>query len=647
MSDSDFIDYYEILGASRSDDIKTIKKKYRKLAMEYHPDANPDATVEQKQLLEEKMKLINLAQSILTDEKRKEEYDKTYDNYKNGNYDKDSNNVNDVNTNEDFTYDDVKETYTKEEEYYAKAQALKQIIEEELEKVNIIIDEKNRLVSSAYYKIIDNQEYYESTKELLNVSIEFIDSLYTLIAEAKEYGLYGDVNAIEDTITFIQELLNDMPDNIIEAEFCVKKEMYKENIVHKIEDIKNNIESVIDKINSILLYVSKGMINKKEYYDIYINCINEARYVKSEAKQIMNICGILDLQEELKSVTELSSKISLKMDLLPSDYDKALKVSKLYKVNSNIEDALNKKDEIYKKISRIEKILAKHNSSRRYKQLYEYQESLYQKAIEMLESVKEEFKANSNIEKEKMDFINYINEAIELYKSSNEIHKNVDEIYANMELNNVVINEKEHIIPTLTKNTFSLIDKIKALESFIDAKEIMSIYEKIEELNNNSKNELYNNLLYNIKLLKDKKEEFIEKYQYVVEVYDNYTTTNSKTYKATKGKYSKGKIMRAIYNEIAKTKKKLAAEIAIIATSTVTSLFGFTNIITNMVSNQGLVNLPISLVLACLFGGLAFTLYGVSNKTKEYLDSLNIELYNVMQLKNTYNPTSQNDQYVI
>ena len=175
----------------------------------------------------------------------------------------------------------------------------------------------------------------------------------------------------------------------------------------------------------------------------------------------------------------------------------------------------------------------------------------------------------------------------------------------------------------------------------------MSIYEKIEELNNNSKNELYNNLLYNIKLLKDKKEEFIEKYQYVVEVYDNYTTTNSKTYKATKGKYSKGKIMRAIYNEIAKTKKKLAAEIAIIATSTVTSLFGFTNIITNMVSNQGLVNLPISLVLACLFGGLAFTLYGVSNKTKEYLDSLNIELYNVMQLKNTYNQNSQNDQYVI
>ena len=128
MSDSDFIDYYEILGASRSDDIKTIKKKYRKLAMEYHPDANPDATIEQKQLLEEKMKLINLAQSVLTDEKRKEEYDKVYDNYKNGNYDKDSNNVNDVNTNEDFTYEDVKETYTKEEEYYAKAQALKQII---------------------------------------------------------------------------------------------------------------------------------------------------------------------------------------------------------------------------------------------------------------------------------------------------------------------------------------------------------------------------------------------------------------------------------------------------------------------------------------------------------------------------------------
>ncbi|MFG1488053.1 DnaJ domain-containing protein, partial [Oceanospirillum sp. HFRX-1_2] len=35
-------DYYEVLGVSKSDDEKAIKKAYRRLAMKYHPDRNPD-----------------------------------------------------------------------------------------------------------------------------------------------------------------------------------------------------------------------------------------------------------------------------------------------------------------------------------------------------------------------------------------------------------------------------------------------------------------------------------------------------------------------------------------------------------------------------------------------------------------------------
>jgi molecular chaperone DnaJ len=60
-------DYYEILGVGRDADPATIKKAYRNLAMQYHPDRNPGNG-------EEKMKEVNEAYAVLCDPQKRDLY---------------------------------------------------------------------------------------------------------------------------------------------------------------------------------------------------------------------------------------------------------------------------------------------------------------------------------------------------------------------------------------------------------------------------------------------------------------------------------------------------------------------------------------------------------------------------------------------
>ena len=65
------LDYYEILEISRDADGSAVKKAYRKLAMQYHPDRNQG----DKQA-EEKFKLINEAYQVLSDQEKRSIYDR-------------------------------------------------------------------------------------------------------------------------------------------------------------------------------------------------------------------------------------------------------------------------------------------------------------------------------------------------------------------------------------------------------------------------------------------------------------------------------------------------------------------------------------------------------------------------------------------
>jgi curved DNA-binding protein len=74
-----FKDYYEVLGVSRTASDEEIKKAFRKLARQYHPDVARD-----KKAAEAKFKEINEAYEVLGDAAKRKKYDELGQNWKQG-----------------------------------------------------------------------------------------------------------------------------------------------------------------------------------------------------------------------------------------------------------------------------------------------------------------------------------------------------------------------------------------------------------------------------------------------------------------------------------------------------------------------------------------------------------------------------------
>ena len=75
----EFKDYYKILDVSDSANQEDIKKSYRKLALELHPDHNPNDPAS-----EDKFKEITEAYGVLSDPTKKQEYDRFRSDYLSG-----------------------------------------------------------------------------------------------------------------------------------------------------------------------------------------------------------------------------------------------------------------------------------------------------------------------------------------------------------------------------------------------------------------------------------------------------------------------------------------------------------------------------------------------------------------------------------
>lgn len=72
----EYKDYYKILGVDRKASDEEIKRTYRKLALKYHPDRNPDDSK-----AEDKFKEINEAYQVLSDPEKRARYDQLGESY--------------------------------------------------------------------------------------------------------------------------------------------------------------------------------------------------------------------------------------------------------------------------------------------------------------------------------------------------------------------------------------------------------------------------------------------------------------------------------------------------------------------------------------------------------------------------------------
>ena len=72
----EYKDYYQTLGVSRTASADEIRRSYRKLAMQYHPDRNPG-----DRQAEDRFKEINEAYQVLSDPQKRARYDQLGDSY--------------------------------------------------------------------------------------------------------------------------------------------------------------------------------------------------------------------------------------------------------------------------------------------------------------------------------------------------------------------------------------------------------------------------------------------------------------------------------------------------------------------------------------------------------------------------------------
>lgn len=526
-------DYYAILEIEKNAKDKTIKKKYRKLAQQYHPDKNPN-----DKEVEEKFKKINEAYSVLSNKEKREKYDKAWEKFKtqanNKNYEEQSQNSSTTNE-ENMNYEDLEKNYTAEEKRYAKKLALKHLIEEDLEKTEIIINAKNEIIFAGFNGELEKREYYNKVKELVSIGYEYINSLINLKKEAFKYDLLTEEEIIDDTINYLETELKNTPLTPSNAKAYVNKELFKEEIKNKIQEEINTSNEIIEKLRSILIYVDKNQITHLDYNLITNNILLEGKNSLSKLKELARITEELKL-EELEEIIKQINLLSSKIKLMPETYEIAKEVSHNEFLKETMLNTYIKWQEIGNKINNTIILLKKYPNSSQYVELINDSLNTLEEGLNEIKTVmskKDEIKNNKEIFVQDLEKLS--KDAIKIYEKSEEIHTKAKEIYDSKDTHHLDKND----VYTLSSSIKTTWDKNNAFNMLIEANELLKTLSSLTDSDNELK-EIYDKL-EKIKTELEKMKESI------ITIKNNLLKKNKQTNQQNQSQFNQS---QSNYNEI-------------------------------------------------------------------------------------------------
>lgn len=311
--------YYELLGISVDATKKEIREAYLKLAKKYHPDTSKEENAE------EMMTKINEAYNVLSDEKKRAKYDLDLS--------RSSADDSDVYTEEECE-EDVS-NYTQKERRETEKVVIKQIILEELEKVKVILESKNDIIIGAYAGEYDDESYYYTVLDWVEIVQEYIQSLKELMIKAKDYELFEHFNQLSSTITDLQKEIKDMPVKLSDAVFYTERQIFIDEMSKKIGPLKAEFKSLITKWINLYVGCYESKIDEKKY-------MNQADRLIHETNLLVDVCNKLIFEANRLQVDDEYNVKSILADLLhlstkKSSYNKACEIGSNLYVNKKLD----------------------------------------------------------------------------------------------------------------------------------------------------------------------------------------------------------------------------------------------------------------------------------------------------------------------